>query len=200
MPIRAKTMSYLIGLVLCVPLTLAGCQITVGPLTVGAAPTPTLPNGWTWYHDSVYLFDVPVPPGWRANGYWNEMRVGDRCQRKVDLVPPISQRVYMPAPDRQGPELVSIVIPVTCPDFIPAVDNRHLAPAGTTKIDGATASLFTQIDEAGDQRVAIARFGGRQFVFSYYLEYGPSTPTQADDSAQIALYNTILQDFTYRGK
>lgn len=181
-------------------LALAGCQLTVGPLALGPTPTPTLPtlpSGWTWYHDSALSFAVPVPPGWQTHGYWNDMHQGDHCQRKVDLVPPASQSVYVIAPDRQGPELVSVSAMVTCLDFIPSVDDHWLRPAGTARIDGATASLYTAIDDIGDQRVAIARFGGHQYTFSYYDEYGPVTP-QSQDAAQVALYEQILKGFRYR--
>lgn len=183
-------------------LALAGCQLTLGPLSFGPTPTPAppaLPSGWTWYHDNVYSFDLPVPPGWQAHAYWNDMYVGDHCQRKVDLVPPASQSVYIIAPDRQGPELVSLAIAVTCPDFDPAQDSHWLRPAGTMTIDGARATLYTASDDIGDQRMAITRFGGHQYTFSYYDEYGPTTP-QSQDAAEVALYQLILKDFRYRAR
>lgn len=185
---------------LCVLLALAGCQLPFAPPTAGASPTPTLPSGWTWYHDSVYPFDAPIPPGWKVYGYWNNVYSGDHCQRKVDLVPPVSQAGYRYAsPDRQGPEFVSIVVAGTCPDFVPAYTDKHLSPAGTATIDGATATLYMQRDEAGDARVAITRFGGRQYVFYFTYEYGTATP-QSGAQTQLTLFATLLKGFVYHGK
>lgn len=198
---RSMAPGALMSGLLCVLLALAGCQFSSGPLSLGPTPTPpppTLPSGWTWYHDSVYPFEAPVPPGWQAHGYWNEISRGDHCQRKLDLVPPVSQDVYQSNPYRL-PEFISITIATTCPDFVPARDNQHLSPAGKTTIVGAAASMYTQIDDLGDQRVAITRFGGHQYVFSFYNEYGSANP-QSDDAAQLALYDTLLKDFVYQGK
>jgi hypothetical protein len=88
---------------------------------------------------------------------------------------------------------------VTCGDFVPARDNQHLIPAGTTVVGGEHAAYYTQIDEAGDQRVAIAHFGGEQYVCAYAYEFVDATPS-ADDQAQVAIFETVLKDFTYYGK
>ncbi len=201
MRMRSMTRGALASGLFCVLLALAGCQLTVGPLSLGPTPTPklpTLPSGWTWYHDSVYPFDAPVPPHWQAHGYWNNVYSGDHCQRKVDLVPPVSQVGYQSDPNRLF-EFISIVVATTCPDFVPAYTNKHLSPAGTGKIDGTSATLYTQIDEAGNDHAAITRFGGRQYVFYFYYEYGTATP-QAGAKAEIGVFETLLKDFVYHGK
>lgn len=185
-----------------VAMTLQGCQAPTIPFvsSAGAKAMPSLPAGWTWYRDGARPFAVPVPPNSQAHGYWNEVYKGDRCQQKVDLVPPVSQRGYGEgSPDRNGPELISVVVAVTCREFEPAQDNQHLTPAGTTVVGGEHAAFYTQIDEAGDQRVAIAHFGGEQYVCAYAYEFGDATP-QAGDQAQVAIFDTVLKDFTYSGK
>lgn len=192
----------LAGSLLFALLTLGGCQASVGSFTVGAAPaspTPTLPRGWTWYHDSVYPFDAPVPPGWQAHGFWNwTSSTPEQCQREVDLVPPVSQAGYVSNPDR-APELVKIVVYASCADASAGQPSHWFAPADATTIDGVSASVYTAIDDVGDQRMAIARFGGLQYDFSFYNEYGPVNP-RADDAAQVDLYATILNGFLYHGK
>ncbi len=203
MPTPSNARTCLAGALLCILLALAGCQASVGSFTVGAAPaslTPTLPSGWTWYHDSVYPFDAPVPPGWQAHGFWHWVsRTPEKCQREVDLVPPVSQAGYVSNPDRV-PEIVKITVANTCPDFVPARDNHWLTPAGTSTIAGASAAVYTAIDDVSDQRVAIARFGGRQYVFNFYNQYGGGANARAHDAAQVALYATILKGFVYHGK
>lgn len=197
--LRLMAPGALMSGLLCVLLALAGCQLAVSPLSFGPMPTPTLPSGWTWYHDSVYPFDAPVPPGWQAHGFWYWFtRTPEKCMREVDFVPPVSQIGYVSNPERV-PEMVKISVANTCPDFVPAVDDQHLSPAGTTTIDGASASVYTEIDDLGDQRVAITRLGGHQYVFSFYSEYGSANP-RSGDAAQLELYNTVLKGFVYHGK
>ena len=198
---RSMASGVMVSGLLCALLALAGCQFAIGPLSLGPTPTPslpTLPSGWTWYHDSVYPFDAPITPGWQAHGYWNDLHSGDRCQRKVDLVPPVSQASYRSDPERLF-EFISIVVVDTCPDFVPARDNQHLSPVGTGKVDGVSATLYTEIDEAGNDHVAITRFGGRQYIFTFYYEYGTATP-QSGAKAEIGVFNTLLKDFNYHGK
>ncbi len=188
-----------------VAVSLPGCQASTIPFVASASAKtmPTQPAGWTWYRDGARPIAVPVPPKWQAHGYWNEIYVGDRCQRKVDLVPPVTQRGYVEgSPDRNGPELISIVVSVTCREFDPARDNHNLTPAGTTFVGGAHATFYMQLmqlDDAGDQRVVIAHFGGEQYVCSYAYEFGDATP-QAGDQVQVAIFNTVLKDFIYLGK
>lgn len=202
MPTASNARTCLAGAMLCIALALAGCQASAGPLTVGAAPaspTPTLPSGWTWYHDSVYPFDAPVPPGWQAHGFWYWVtRAEEHCMREVDLVPPVSQAGYVSNPDR-APEIVKIIVYASCADASAGQPNHWFAPAGATTIDGVSASVYTAIDDVGDGRMAIARFGGLQYDFSFYNQYGPVN-TRADDATQVALYATILKDFLYHGK
>lgn len=66
-------------------------------------------------------------------------------------------------------------------------------------LGGEHAVFYTQIDEAGDQRVAIAHFGGQQYVCSYSYEFGDAT-SSAGDQAQVAIFDTVLKDFSYYGK
>lgn len=185
-------------------ISIAVLTITVGPGVISAVSSrgsarPTLPPGWTWYHDSVYPFDAPIPPGWQAHGYWNWIGFNnDKCTRTLDLVPPVTQPRYAPSPDGVSPEVVTLVIPTSCADFVPAMTDPHLKPSGAITIDGAKASVYMQLDEVGDQRAVIVRFGGRQYDFHFYYEYGPQTP-QSGDAAQVALFNMILKNFTYHG-
>ena len=67
-------------------LALSGCQF-FAQSTTQRTSLPPLPKGWSWYHDSAYPFDLPVPTGWKAFGYWNGYAAGDHCVREVDLVP-----------------------------------------------------------------------------------------------------------------
>ena len=60
-----------LGALLVCLLALAGCQFP-GQSSTTQASLPSLPKGWNWYHDSVYPFDLPVPAGWQAFGYWNQ--------------------------------------------------------------------------------------------------------------------------------
>lgn len=182
-----------------VAMTLPGCQASTIPVVSSAKPTPTLPAGWTWYRDTQFPFAAPVPPGWQAHGFWNWTDPSDKhCEREVDLVPPVSQLGYTHDPNRLFEE-VTIVVKNSCGDFVPARDNRNLSPSGQVRIGDTSGTLYTQIDEAGDQRVAIARLGGHQYVLTLTYEFGDATPS-AGDQAQVAIFNTVLKDFTYFGK
>ena len=92
---RWRLRQRMLVMALLAALALAGCQ--VGPLTIGAAAPPkasALPHGWSWYHDSVYPFDAPVPAGWQAHGYWFwYTRDQPQCARIVDLVRSSEARV-----------------------------------------------------------------------------------------------------------
>lgn len=194
---------HVLLLALCLALlVLPGCQMALGPFAIGGGTTPTLPVGWTWYHDSAFPFDAPVPPGWQAHGYWNWTDASNKeCQRKVDLVPPVTQPAYAQNPYNVRPfsELVTIVVADMCSDFVPSVDNPSLKLAGHVQIGSAHGSLYTQIDTVGDEHVAITRLGGRQYVFTFYYQYGTATP-QAHAPTELKTFNTMLNDFVYRGK
>jgi hypothetical protein len=179
-------------------LALPGCQVAIGPLMLGKPASPTLPHGWTWYHDGQFPFDAPIPPGWQAHGYWYwATRDKELCQRRVDLVPPVSQPGYVSDPERT-PEGVQILIPNTCPAWNPPQGGAWTTAESTT-VDGAVAQQYVEKDDAGIQHYAVAHFGGHQYVFYFNYEYGQDLP-QSQATAEIALYNTILRTFVYHGQ
>lgn len=192
------TTRAVVGALLFTLLVLAGCQVRIGPLNLGKPTAPRLPHAWTWYHDSQYPFDAPIPPGWQAQGYWFWVtRDKEHCLRRVDLVPPVSQPGYASNPDRL-PAVVQIVIPTTCSGW--GVAQEHdWTDAGATTIDGASAQQYAKSDEAGIQQMAIAHLGGHQYIFYFSYEYTTETP-QSQAPADIALYQTILKNFFYHGQ
>src|SRR5258707_15615974 len=54
----------LLAVLACIP-ALVGC----GQAAAHNGGDPALPSGWSWYHDTRFPFQVPVPPDWRAGGY-----------------------------------------------------------------------------------------------------------------------------------
>lgn len=184
-------------IVLLAALALPGCQ--VGPLTIGAATPPTLPHGWSWYRDSAYPFDTPVPPGWQAHGYWYwYTRDKQLCDRVVDLVPPASQPTYIEGNPDGVWNAVRITIPNTCPEWTTA-DLHGWTHAPTTTVAGTAAQRYTRSDEAGIQQYVVTKIGGRQYVFYFDYSYTSATP-QPQASRRLAIFDTILKDFFYHGQ
>lgn len=198
---RWRAQRNMLVIALLATLALAGCQ--VGPLTIGAAASPklpTLPHGWSWYHDSVYPFDAPVPPGWQAHGYWFwYISEAQSCARIVDFVPPGSQQGYVEGtPDGLG-HGVRLTIPKdNCPPWGPA-QLHGWTHDKVTAIAGTSAQRYTKSDENGVQQYVVAQLGGRQYLFSFDYSYTLSRPP-AQASSQVALFDTILKDFAYHGK
>lgn len=64
---------------------------------------------------------------------------------------------------------------------------------------GASASVYTQTVDTCDQRVAITRLGGHQYVFWFYNQHGSANP-RSGDATQCELYDMLLKDVVYHGK
>lgn len=188
-----------IGALLFTLLVLAGCQVDVEPLKIDKPTAPALPHGWSWYHDSVYPFDAPVPAGWQAHGYWFwYTRDQPQCARIVDLVPPASQQKYIEANPDGIWNAVRISIPGTCPPWDVA-QIHGFTNGATISIAGTSAQRYTKSDEAGVQQYVVTEIGGRQYLFYFDYSYTSTTPP-AQASSQAALFDTILKDFAYHGK
>lgn len=182
---RAPILSFLACL-----LILSGCQF------FWQSSLPQLPKGWSWYHDHVYPFDLPVPAGWQAFGYWNEYVTGDHCVREVDLIPATWASTYHYDLERV-PEYVSLIVPTTCANRDPQND-QHLTPAGSTTLDNRSASLYTEIDQVGDIRAVVAQFGGHQYLLYFYNQFD-AQHNPPPDASQVAIFNTVRENFTYHG-
>lgn len=94
------------------------------------------------------------------------------------------------------------MIAVTCPDWIPS-DNPHLTPeTQPITISGARAILYRHMGpeaESGINQMAVARFGGHQYLFTDNYTYTSVTPVaQAQENR--AIYQEVLHGFIYSGK
>jgi hypothetical protein len=193
---RVRPMLVLLAILAFVP-ALVGCGQTAHN------GDPALPSGWTWYHDTRFPFQVPVPPGWRAGGYTVSYSGKDECQHNVDVLPPVAQYdpgASGPGPEK-GPEYVNIIIPVTCPDWtLPADDPQYMLMTQSFTISGTPATLWKSESNdppsGWDDRAAIAHFGGHEYAFIFDSQYTSDTPASGA-SAQLALYMQILQGFKY---
>lgn len=192
-----------VALLVCV-LALSGCQF------FWQSSSPQLPQGWSWYHDSAYPFDLPVPAGWQAFGYWTGITPGEHCYRTVDLIPVTEAQEYRSDPLRVF-ESISLSIPTYPADC--ELENVPTTPrwklAGSTSLGGKTAALYLGVDNSLDNgadfdtRMVEASFGGRQYSLGFYDEKSsfeiPSQQYQRFDASQLAIFDIVRNDFTYHG-
>jgi hypothetical protein len=113
---------------------------------------------WTNYFDAEYGFHMPIPFGWRANGYESFFRPGDRCGHTVDLIPPVSQRAYLESPPGDvGDEMITVFTPVTCRGWS-AADQPQWATR-TIVVSGRQATLYFRDDVSSIDRMVVTHFG-----------------------------------------
>lgn len=189
-----------LGALLVCLLALSGCQF------FWQSSLPQLPKGWGWYHDSVYPFDLPVPAGWQAFGYWTEVTQGDHCYRTVDLIPATEEQQYRSDPFRIF-ERISLSVAVN-PNNCARDPNPVHSPwkvAGATTLGGKAATLYTNVNNAADfdLRLVVASFGGRHYSLDFYDEkssfLAPIQQFQQLDAGLLRIYDIVRKNFTYHG-
>ena len=181
-------------------LALSGCQ------SFWQSSLPRLQKSWGWYHDSVYPFDLPVPAGWQAFGYWTEITQGDHCYRTVDVIPTAEVPQYRSDPLRIF-ERISLSIPnqpANCKREIISTPPQWKL-AGSTLLGGKTAALYMNVNNAGDfdARSVVASFGSHQYTLGFYDEKTtfeiPNPQFQQFDTSQLKIFDTVRVNFTYHG-
>lgn len=179
---RARVMAA--GTVVLVCAVLAGC----------------LSSSETSYYDAAFHFHLPVPIGWRANGYAVYYRAGDNCGHEVDLIPPVSEATYRQSPPGDGGvEVIRLFIPIACPGWSPLDQPQVAAHARTITISGKSATLYDgSLDGPAVDRMAVAHFGGHEYDFGFHYEVTSKTPSDQGE-AQLALFMSELRGFTYTG-
>jgi hypothetical protein len=177
------------------------------PAQAAGHSVPPLKAGWTWYHDSRFPFQAPIPPGWRAGGFVvsYSRNTGDpsqmvECAHGVDVLPPSSTSTLSTIDEEREPILITIRIPVTCGDTVLPRDDHWFTPElHPITISGAQAIIYDN-DGAGEiQRMVLTRLGGHQFVFGFQHSDTLASP---DNEAQIdlGLFLGMLGGFLYTGK
>lgn len=165
------------------------------PLIAGCAQQqqqgiPPIAQGWTWYHDSRFGFQMPVPPNWRT-GSWiaTPGQIAD-CAYHVDLLPPTSAGQPGPGAEEDEPLLMSVVVRVKCSPWRGTQDDPHFTQEQQPiTISGKPSILYDDdISGYGIQRVAVADFGGHQYLFN--LQAPPKSAQQ-----DLTLYKQMLQGF-----
>jgi hypothetical protein len=97
------------------------------------------------------------------------------------------------------PERFTVSVSGACGEWNLPEDNHNFTSANqSVTVNGASASLWTSDDDYHVRRVALAHFGGHQYVFDLEYDFGPDTPASGA-SAQLAIYMQVLQGFKYTG-
>jgi hypothetical protein len=172
-------------------LVLAGCS---------QSSVSSLPAGWTWYHDTRFPFQLPIPPGWHAGAFSDGPLNDETCGWVVGILPG-----YLPGPPDKGaleyaPEEISVIVNISCPEWQPSDDPHFVPEAHSITISGATATLYdNDIPGYGVERVAVMRFGGHQY--RVFMGADPSRRPVSDATVQrdLAFYKHVLRSFTYHG-
>jgi hypothetical protein len=199
---------------------LAGCGATDPPAhaqTATARPTatptaihcqagmPALPQGWSWYHDARYPFQIAFPPGWRsgsfeytpyyiANGTANGQPVP--WAHVVDFFPPGGPGVSSSMGKMRG-DLVPRVIYIEVDEISQAVFH----PTGDgwrpdtpqVCLSGTPATVFTGYgygEEGASAQTMVVQPANQPYPYSFNLHSPAATFPQ--DSA---LFADMLRTF-----
>lgn len=191
---------------------LALCGLLLAPTLLSACGTarrhdPPLAQGWKWYHDPRYSFQIPVPPGWSAAAWLNTSPPAGDCEYIVDLFPPGVHPSDMRGIAEQEPRMMSVMLTLNCSPTDISNDNagsvHWVAEPTHITISGQSTVVYDRVNDAapstpGAERVVIANFGGHQYSFG--LQSDVFTPYEHDESAQdLPLYTYLLQHFLYTG-
>lgn len=159
------------------------------------AGDPPLDDGWTWYHDVRFPFQVPQPPNWRV-GTFADSPMGDQpCMYFVQFLPPgLSGDPNHSA--LQQPELIwmTVNLNTSCPEWKQTDDQYFVPETQPIAVSGTQAILYDNDSvQSSLQRATVATFGGHQYIISM------QTPTSQAE-ADLALYKHMLEKFMYTGR
>lgn len=152
---------------------------------------------WTNYFDAQYGFHMPIPFGWRANGYESFFRPGDHCGHTVDLIPPVSQGTYLESPPGNvGAEIITVFIPIACSGW--GSGDQPQWGTRTINVSGRQATLYFRDDVSSIDRMVVAHFGGHEYdIYFHCLITGEISASQA--RAELGTFMDELRGFTYTG-
>lgn len=185
---RRHAQSLLIGLIGTL-LVLAGC---------GQSTASALPAGWTWYHDTRFPFQLPIPPGWHAGAFSDGPLNNETCGWVVGILPSTE-----PGPPDKGtlayaPEIITLMVNISCREWQPSDDPHFVPEAHSITISGATAILYdNDIPGSGVQRSAVTRFGGHQYQIGMHVLGSEGHLSDATVQRDLAFYLQVLRGFTY---
>lgn len=171
---------------------LAGCGVS-GGASVGtqAQSTPTLPPGWTYYHDTRLGFQVPVPPGWQISDFDAGPADGSCTAYDVALVPPGHIVLHDQGATEKSPEFMTINVKLTCPAWQPS-DDRNVTPSpAPVEVAGTKATFYQNATSDEYEHSAVTAFGGHQYIF--FLHAPASKPGDA------SMFLTLLAHFIAPG-
>jgi hypothetical protein len=163
---------------------------------------PPLPEGWSWYHDVRFPYQAPIPPGWQTVAF-NDWTYGTPrdCVRKAFFLPPGSHteaEFLSPAP--RVPEYISIETMVDCPERT-ASDNPNYQPLHDSLVIGGAPADFYGYgpDGYGLHRLAVAHFGGHQYLMTFVYEYESTISPAQRQQHDLDWYMQVLRGFKYTG-
>jgi hypothetical protein len=173
------TVCFLLAVALVgVPLILESCAAS----GVGRSGTST--SNWAQYHDQLYPFQLPIPPGWQVH-----VQTNANCDHSVDFLPSGAAVPIGPI----GAERLFVRVVAGCPDWRATLDDPNEMQSGTTTIFGVAAVVYDDHSLPGwTNRTAVAHFGAHQYIFNVQA---PANRAQQD----VGLFTHVLQGFRYQG-
>ncbi|MGO8946057.1 MAG: hypothetical protein ACLQUY_00030 [Ktedonobacterales bacterium] len=149
-------------------------------------------SSWTRCSDTQFPFRVQVLPAWHA-GAWENLDVDTvrDCSHDVDLLPPSTTATASRAAETREPELISIVVNISCPAFGLSANPYLTQNPMPLSISGSSASLYDNTAHPGE-KIALAIFGGHNYFFGLRRPLDKVTP-------DTALFMHVLQSFHYTG-
>jgi hypothetical protein len=161
--------------------------------------TPALPQGWSWYHDARYPFQIAFPPGWRSGSFeytplYNSNGQPVPWAHVVDFFPPGSPGLSSSMGKMRG-DLVGRVIYVEVDENSQAVFH----PSGANWrpdtpqvcLSGTPATVFTGYgDGGGIWKAVVVQPANQPYPYSFNVMSSAATTVQ--DSA---LFADMLRTF-----
>lgn len=155
---------------------------------------PLLPIGWTWYHNSVGHFQVPVAPGWDVGSFYST-RVVLNCQYNVLFFPPGTAQT----PDQgatRAARLIGIYVNLGCPPsaWSNPPDQYDVKEPTPITVDGQPVTLWDDDGQGQIYHYAYATFKGQQCAFN--VQSWPESVIPGD----VKVFLQMLHGFQYTGK
>jgi hypothetical protein len=165
-----------------------------------SSDTP-LPDGWSWYHDTRFPFQVPVPPNWQAVAFNQGYTEGQDCSHQVFLVSPGEHaEVEYLSPAPRVPEYISIVTMVDCLEWTKADIQWYQPLPHVLTVSGAAADFYgAEFKGSSIHRLAVTHFGGHQYLIRFEYDVQPNTTPAERQQHDLDWYMQVLHGFKYTG-